>query len=343
MRAAWYEKQGPAREVLEVGDMPTPEPGPGEVRIKVAASGIHVGDLGKRRGWWGSTMAFPRVIPHGDGAGVIDAVGPDVARDRLGERVWTYLAQSYRPFGTAAEYVVVPATRAVRLPAEVQFEQASGLGIPGITAHRAVFADGPVGGSTLVVTGALGAVGRAAVAVARRGGATVIATVRASDQIDQALSIGADHAVDVDSGNVGERILDFTGGNEVDRVAEVAFDANIDIDLRILRIGGVIATYASGGDRPDLPFWQLGFKNITIHFLSNDDFPEAANHEAATALTEAVAAGDLRYPIAARFPLDQIADAHETAERLGARGRVVVLPCSVTESGRKADESEAED
>ena len=139
-------------------------------------------------------MAFPRVIPHGDGAGVIDAVGPDVARDRLGERVWTYLAQSYRPFGTAAEYVVVPATRAVRLPAEVQFEQASGLGIPGITAHRAVFADGPVCGSTLVVTGALGAVGRAAVAVARRGGASVIATVRVSDQIDQALSIGADHA-----------------------------------------------------------------------------------------------------------------------------------------------------
>jgi NADPH:quinone reductase len=183
MRAAWYEQQGAARAVLQVGDLPTPEPARGEVRIRVAASGIHSGDLGKRRGWWGSTMAFPRVIPHGDGAGVIDAVGPGVDRARLGERVWTYLAQSYRPFGTAAEYVVVPAERAVPLPAEVPFEQAAGLGIPGITGHRAVFADGPVDGATVLVTGALGAVGRAAVAVARRGGATVIAAVRSPDQL----------------------------------------------------------------------------------------------------------------------------------------------------------------
>jgi NADPH2:quinone reductase len=326
MRAAWYERQGAARQVLQVGQMPTPEPGRGEVRIKVAASGIHGGDLGKRRGWWGSTMAFPRVIPHGDGAGVIDAVGPDVARSRLGERVWTYLAQSYRPFGTAAEYVVVPAGRAVPLPAGVPFEQAAGLGIPGITAHRAIFADGPVNGSTVVVTGALGAVGRAAVAVARRGGATVIATVRSPGQIAQAMNTGAHHAIDVSSGDTAARVVEYTGGKGVNRVAEVAFDANIDTDLAILKIGGVIATYASGADRPSLPFWQLGFKNLTIHFLSNDDFPEAANQAAAAALTEAVAAGDLRYPIAARFPLDQIADAHESAERLGARGRVVVVP-----------------
>jgi NADPH2:quinone reductase len=268
----------------------------------------------------------PTGDPHGDGAGVIDAVGPDVARSRLGERVWTYLAQSYRPFGTAAEYVVVPAERAVPLPAEVSFEQAAGLGIPGMTAHRAIFADGPVNGSTVVVTGALGAVGRAAVAVARRGGATVIATVRSPDQITQAMTTGAHHAIDVSSGNTAARVLEHTGGKEVDRVAEVAFDANVDTDLAILKIGGVIATYASGADRPDLPFWQLGFKNLTIHFLSNDDFPEAANKAAAAALTQALAAGDLRYPIAARFPLDQIADAHEAAERLGARGRVVVLP-----------------
>jgi NADPH2:quinone reductase len=326
MRAAWYERQGAAREVLQIGEMPLPEPGPGEVRIRVAASGIHSGDLGKRRGWWGSSMAFPRVIPHGDGAGVIEAIGSGVARGRLGERVWTYLAQSYRPFGTAAEYVVVPAQRAVPLPAAVPFEQAAALGIPGITAHRAVFADGPVNGSIVVVTGALGAVGRAAVAVARRGGATVIATVRSPGQIAQALNIGAHHAIDVGSGNAAERVLECTGGKQVDRVAEVAFDANIDLDLEILRIGGVVATYASGSDRPDLPFWQLGFKNLTVRFLSNDDFPEAANRAAATALTEALVAGDLRYLIAARFPLDQIVDAHEAAERLGARGRVVVFP-----------------
>jgi NADPH2:quinone reductase len=323
--------------VLRVGEMPTPEPSRGEVRIRVEASGIHSGDLGKRRGWWGSTMAFPRVIPHGDGAGVIDRVGPDVADGRLGERVWTYLAQSYRPFGTAAEYVVVPATRAVPLPAEVAFEQAACLGIPGITAHRAVFADGPVSGSTIVIAGALGAVGRAAVALARRGGATVIATVRIAAQLEDAATIGAHHVVHGSSDHLADRILACTGGSEVDRVAEVAFDANIDTDLQILKIGGVIATYASGSDRPDLPFWQLGFKNVTIHFLSNDDFLEPANQAAAAALTDAVAAGDLRYPIAARFPLEQIAEAHETAERLGARGRVVVLP--QTHEPANADET----
>jgi NADPH:quinone reductase len=324
MRAAWYERQGPASEVLRVGEMPIPEPGPDEVRVRVAVSGIHGGDLGKRRGWWGSEMTFPRVIPHGDGAGVIDAVGDAADQSRIGERVWVYLAQSYRPFGTAAEYTVVPARHAVTLPRSVAFEQAAGLGIPGITAHRAIFADGPVTGTTAVVTGAVGAVGRAALAVARRGGATVIATVRQPMQIEAALAAGADHVVDTSGGRVGEQIHELTGEPGVDRVAEVAFDTNLETDLEILRYGGVIATYSSGDSKPAVPYWQLGFKNITVRFLSNDDFPEAANQAAATELTAALAAGDLRYPIAARLPLEQIADAHDTAERLGASGRVVI-------------------
>jgi NADPH:quinone reductase len=324
MRAAWYERQGPASEVLEVGEMPVPEPGPDEVRLRVAASGISSGDLGKRRGWSESKMAFPRVIPHGDGAGVIDAVGGAVDGSRIGERVWVYLAQSYRPFGTAAEYAVVPARHAVPLPDSVEFEQAAGLGIPGITAHRAIFADGPVAGSTVVVTGAVGAVGRAALAVARRGGATIGATVRRPSQVDAALAAGADEVIDTAAGRVAERILAFTSGRGVDRVAEVAFDANLETDLAILRHGGVIATYSSGDSNPAVLYWQLGFKNVTVRFLSNDDFPQAANQAAAAELTAAMAAGDLRYPIAARFPLEQIADAHDAAERLGASGRVVI-------------------
>ncbi|MEV8636150.1 zinc-binding dehydrogenase [Streptosporangium sp. NPDC051023] len=327
MRAAWYERQGPAREVLRVGEMPTPEPGPGEVRVRIAVSGVHVGDLGKRQGWWGSTMAFPRVIPHGDGAGVIDAIGEGVDQARLGERVWVYLAQSYRPFGTAAEHTVVPAGHAVPLPEEIHFEQAAGLGIPGITAHRAIMGDGPVTGQTVVVTGAVGAVGRAAVAVARRGGATVIATVRRAAQVEEALAAGAHHAIDVSSGESGEvakRILAFAPEGGVHRVAEVAFDANIKTDLEILAYGGVIATYATGDANPAVPYWPLGFKNITICFLSNDDFPEEANQAAAADLTAALRAGDLRFPIAARLPLDRIAEAHETAERASAAGRVVV-------------------
>ncbi|GIF78353.1 NADPH:quinone reductase [Asanoa siamensis] len=324
MRAAWYDRQGPADEVLQVGELPDPSPGAGEVRVRVAVSGIHVGDLGKRQGWWGSTMPYPRVIPHGDGAGVIDAVGSGVDEARVGERVWVYLAQSYRPFGTAAEYTVVPAEHAVPLPVEVPYEQAAGLGIPGITAHRAIFADGPVTGRRVVVTGALGAVGRAALAVARRGGATVIGTVRGAEHVAQALDAGAHHALDTADGDVAARILALTGGEPVDRVAELAFDANMDTNTEILRYGGVIATYATGNAEPTVPYWSLGFKNITVRFLSNDDFPEPANQAAAADLTAALVAGDLRYPIAARFPLEQIARAQDLAEHSASRGRVVV-------------------
>jgi len=324
MRAAWYDRQGPAHKVLQVGELPDPEPGPGEVRVRVSVSGVHVGDVGKRQGWWGSTMPYPRVIPHGDGTGTIDAVGPGIHRSRIGSRVWVYLAQSYRPFGTAAEYTVVPSHHAVPLPDGVPDEQAAGLGIPGITGHRAVFADGPVTDQRVVVTGALGAVGRAAVAVARRGGATVIATVHTPDQIDQALAAGAHRAVDTESGDVAARILEHTGGEPVDRVAELAFDTNLATNLEILDYNGVIATYATGATEPRIPFWQLGFKNLTVRFLSNDDFPEKANEAAAKDLTAALVAGDLRYPIAARLPLADIADAHDLTEHSASRGRVVL-------------------
>ncbi|RAO04774.1 NADPH:quinone reductase [Micromonospora noduli] len=324
MRAAWYDRQGPAREVLEVGELPDPWPGEGEVRVRVSVSGIHVGDLGKRQGWWGSTMTFPRVVPHGDGAGVIDAVGLGVDPSRIGERVWVYLAQSYRPFGTAAEYTVVPARHAVPLPAGVPYEQAAGLGIPGITAHRAIFGDGPVTGQRVLVTGALGAVGRAALAVARRGDAIVMATVRSPEQVEHALAAGAHHALDTAGGDMATRILDYTGGEPIDRVAELAFDANMATNLEVLRNGGVIATYATGAAEPTVPYWPLGFKNITVRFLSNDDFPEAANEAAAGELTSALVAGDLRYPIAARLPLAEIAQAHELAEHSSASGRIVL-------------------
>ncbi|GIF47693.1 NADPH2:quinone reductase [Asanoa ferruginea] len=324
MRAAWYDRQGPAREVLEVGELPDPRPGDGEVRVRVSVSGIHVGDLGKRQGWWGSTMPFPRVVPHGDGAGTIDAVGPGVDRSRVGERVWVYLAQSYRPFGTAAEYTVVPANHAVPLPESVPFEQAAGLGIPGITGHRAIFASGPVDGQRIVVTGALGAVGRAAVAVARRGGATVIATVHTAGQVKQALAAGAHHAVATESGDVAAKILRKTGGEPIDQVAELAFDTNLLTNLEILGYGGTIATYATTAAEPTVPYWQLAFKNITLQFLSNDDFPEPANEAAAADLTAALVAGDLHYPIAARFPLAEIAEAQELAEHSAGKGRVVL-------------------
>jgi NADPH2:quinone reductase len=323
IRAAYYEEQGPAHDVLRVGELPTPEPGPGEVRVQIAVSGVHVGDVGKRRGYWGSTMAFPRVIPHGDGAGTIDAVGTGVDRARVGQRVWVYLAQSYRPFGTAAEYTVVPSEHAVILPSDVSVEQGAVLGIPGITGHRAVFASGSVEGKIVLVTGPLGGVGRAALAVARRGGATVIATVRHADQVDEVLAAGAHHVVVLSSDDASRQIAAIAPDG-VDRIAEIDLAGNAGLDVEVLRIGGTIATYATRDPGAPPPYWQLAFKNITVQYLSNDDFPQRANDDAARDLTAALAAGDLRYPIAERYALDRIDDAQDAAERTGAAGRVVI-------------------
>lgn len=325
MRAAWYDRQGPAAEVLQVGELSAPEPAAGEVLVRVAVSGIHVGDLGKREGWWGSTMPYPRVVPHGDGAGVVDAVGAGVSASRVGERVWVYLAQSYRPFGTAAEYVTVPAGHAVPLPAGVPFDQGAVLGIPGITGHRAIMADGPVEGQYVLVTGAIGAVGRAAVAVARRAGATVIGTVHREEQVPQALEAGAHHALRSDRGpeELAAEIQKITEGHGLDRIADLAFDTSIATYAEMAAFHAVVATYATGRPEPSVPFWPLAFKNVTVRFLSNDDFPEEANQQAAADLTAALVSGDLRYPIAARFPLEKIAEAHEAAARGGA-GRVVI-------------------
>jgi NADPH:quinone reductase len=177
MHAVWYDRQGPAGEVLQVGELPDLLPGPGEVRVRVRYSGVNPGDTKKRRGWLGSSMPYPRVIPHSDAAGVIDTVGDGVDRARVGQRVWVYGAQSYRPFGTAAQFTVVPEAFAVHLPDDVRDEVGASLGIPGITAHRAVFGDGPVTGETVLVHGVLGGVGSLAAQLARWGGATVIGTV----------------------------------------------------------------------------------------------------------------------------------------------------------------------
>ena len=210
MRAAWYEHHGSARQSLVVGDMPDPVPGDGEVRIAVAVSGVNPGDVKKRSGWQGSPMTYPRVVPHSDGAGTIDMVGPGMSTERLGQRAWCYGAQSYRPFGTAAEYVVVPETLAVPFGGPTANgdwrdldEQASCLGIAGITAHRAVFADGPVDGLAVLVHGATGGVGSIATQLARRGGAQVLAVVEKVDQLARAQNLVAHHAFLADDPEAG--------------------------------------------------------------------------------------------------------------------------------------------
>src|SRR3954462_7128727 len=158
MLAAWYDRPGPGAEVLQVGGIAEPEPSPGEVRVRVVLSGVNPGDTKKRGDWVGSGLPFPRIVPHSDGSGVVDAVGQGVDRSRIGPRVWVCGAQCYRPFGTAAQLTVVPAEQAVPLPDEVSDETGACLGIPGITAHRTVFGDGPVAGKTILVQWVLGAV-----------------------------------------------------------------------------------------------------------------------------------------------------------------------------------------
>jgi len=274
MRAAWYERQGPAKEVLRVGEMPDPEPGPGEVRVQVRLSGVNPGDTKKRSGWLGNPMSFPRIVPHSDGSGVIDAVGEWVDARRVGERVWVWGAQSYRPSGTAAELTVVPADQAVPLPDGVSDELGACLGIPGITAHRAVFGDGPVTGSTVLVHGVLGGVGSLAAQLAAWGGATVIGTLRrAVDEQRVDRSVVA-HTVALTSTDAVERIRQLAPDG-VDRVVEVSLSDNADLDAAVVRLGGVIAAYASREERPDLPFWPMLFNNTSVRLLGSDDFPLA--------------------------------------------------------------------
>ncbi len=322
MLAVWYDRQGPAGEVLQVGELPAPEPGPGEVRVRLTFSGINPGDTKKRRGWLGSSMPYPRVVPHSDGAGVVESVGEGVDPGRLGRRVWVFGAQSYRPFGTAAQLTVVPAQLAVDLPDGVPDEVGACLGIPGITGHRAVFGDGPVTGATVLVHGVLGAVGALAAQLAHWGGATVIGTVRQQGDLERVNAPAVAHAVALDQPDPAKAIRAHAPDG-VDRIVEVAFSDNVDLDAAVAGTGAVLAAYATRADRPDFPFWPMLFGNVTIRLLGSDDFPAEAKQQAAADLTAAARDGALSIPIGTPMPLEQAAQAHERVDA-GARDRVLL-------------------
>jgi len=322
MRAAWYERQGPAKEVLVVGEMADPVPAAGEVRIRVAASGINPGDIKKRQNAFGFGMAYPRIIPHSDGAGQVDRVGSGVAPEWVGRRVWCYGAQSYRPFGTAAEFTTVPVDQLAALPENVSTDQGACLGIPGITAHRAVHVGGTVAGRTVLVQGAAGAVGLCAVQLARQAGALVIGTIRSSPEERTAKSAGAQEVFPNDQ-DLEARVRALAPEG-VDHIVEVAFADNIEADVQLLKSGGSIATYATHVETPKIPFWQMVFKNIRLFFLGSDDFPKEAKISAARDLNRALEAGWPGFEISERIPLAEIARAHELVEHPLRPGRVVV-------------------
>lgn len=323
MKAAWYEKQGAARDVLIVGEMDDPQPLAGEVRIRLAASGINPGDVKKRQDAYGYGMPYPRVIPHSDGAGIIDAVGEGISPQRIGQRVWCFGAQTYRAFGTAAEYTTVPASNAVPLPANVSMEQGACLGIPTITAHRAVHVAGSVAGRTVLVQGGAGAVGICAVQLAHRANARVIATCRSESDLELARRAGADDVLVADE-RLAQRIRELAPQG-VDHIVEVSFASNIEMAVSVLALGGSIAAYASGTFTPEIPFWQLIFGNHRLYFVGSDDIPLEAKLQAAQAMNEALTAGWRGSAIAEQFPLADIVLAHEFMEQPSKSGRTILL------------------
>lgn len=328
MKAAFYEIKGLARDVLQIGERPIAEPAAGEVRVRVQMSAVNPSDTKNRGGHRGNVqMPFPVVIPHQDGAGIIDKVGEGVDPGRVGERVWVYEATQGRPFGTAAQYTTVPAHKAVRLPDAVGFEAGACMGIPAMTAHRCVFADGPVVGKTVLVQGGAGAVGYYAVQMARLGGAScVIATVSRDEQAARAREAGAHHVINYRTEDIAARIREITGVEPgVDRVIEVAFGVNLQHNVRVLRPNGVIATYASDAQpEPAIPFWPMLAKDLTVRFVLVYAMGDQAHREAAEWITEALAAGRLKHQVHQVFELDQIVAAHEATEAMSNVGKVLV-------------------
>jgi NADPH2:quinone reductase len=321
MKAVWYERNGTA-DVLHVGDMPDPTPGPGEVRVRIVASGINPSDWKRRQGL-SRRMEFPRVIPHQDGAGVIDRVGPDVPASRLGERVWLYQAQIGRPFGTAAEYTVQPAMRAIPLPANTGFAVGAGLGVPAMTAHRCVLTDGPVDGKTVLVTGGAGAVGHYAIQLAKLHGAQVIATVSSEPKARIALAAGADATINYRTEDTVQRIRGITHGAGVDHIVEVDFAGNFKVSREILRDNGVLALYSAGvAPQPAVPL-QFKSSNITVRFVLVYDMPEGAKQDAVQDITRLLKGGKLYHLAGPHFPLEAVQQAHQAVEG-GAIGKVVL-------------------
>lgn len=325
MKAAWYEAFGPAKEVLKVGERETPSPGPGEVKIRIKASGVNPSDTKKRAGANPALLDGGPVIPHSDGAGIIEEVGSDISAERIGQHVWTYNAQYGRQEGTAAEYVCLPSEQAVFLPDNATFEEGSMMAIPAMTAHRAVFIDGDVEGKLILVTGGAGRVGYYAIQWAKMAGATVIATASSSASSEQCKSAGADLVVGHPSESSNAEIMKFTNGRKIDRVVEGDFAANLISILDILKTSGSIATYSSMTDmNPSIPFVRMMFMDLTLHLVLVYAMPKQAKVDAIEAITKCLASGQLDNRVAASYTLKEISKAHEVIETGNVFGTVVI-------------------
>jgi NADPH:quinone reductase len=320
MKAALYEGCGSAADSLRVEDVDRPEPEPGEVRVRIELSGVNPTD------WKARSGATPRPIegfqiPHHDGAGVIDAVGAGVDPGRVGQRVWTWMAAAGNRWGTAAQWSVLPARQAVPLPAGASAELGACLGVPAMTAHRALFADGPVEGANVLVAGGAGAVGHFAIELAKFYGARVATTVSGPAKAELARKAGADLVVNYREPGAAETLRAFAA--QMDRIVELALGANLDLDLAVSGPRTHIVDYAAEATDPVLPVRRCMSANVTLRFVLLYGIPAAAADQAVADISRAVAAGALTELPVTRFALDEIAAAHDAVEA-GAVGKVVV-------------------
>ena len=325
MKACWFDAFGSAQDVLQQDDWPTPEPGPGEVLVQLHTTGVNPSDVKKRAGAFPELLDAGPVIPHRDGAGVISAVGEGVSPSRVGERVFVYQAQYGRQLGTAAETVALDSARAPMLPDAASFEVGACIGIPIMTAHRCVFADGPVSDQLVLVTGGAGRVGHYAIQWAHRAGARVIVTASNEEDAAACLEAGAEAVVNHREPDWGKAVLDLTGGQKVDRVIDVEFGANLPQLLHCLRIGATIVTYSSTVvPEPALPFRTMMFMDLTVRMVIVYAMPEEAKAQAVADTQTALTEGGLQHRIAKTLPFDRMAKAHEVIEEGSVRGCVVV-------------------
>jgi NADPH2:quinone reductase len=323
MRAAYYEANGPAAQVLRLGDIETPEPGPGEVRVRLAASGVNPSDVKSREGRT-RKIAFPRVIPHSDGAGVIDKVGSGVAPSRVGERVWTWNAQWKRAFGTAAEYVVLPSALAVRLPDHVGFAEGACLGIPAMTAYHAVATARTDSASTLLISAGAGGVGHYAIQFAKARGAVVITTVSSDDKAKLARQAGADHVIDYKREDVGAAVMDLTDKAGVDAVIEMDLAANARLYPGLLHARSQVVVYGTGAADALIPAQFLLVNSVTVTWIFVYELTKDEREAAIGGITKLLDEKRLIHNVALTLPLAEIVQAHEAVEQGKATGNVVI-------------------
>jgi NADPH:quinone reductase len=325
MKAVWYERAGAAPDVLSFGEMPTPLAGPGEVRVRLEASGVNPADVGRRAGSY-RAMEFPRVIPNSDGAGIVDQIGDGATRLAIGQRVWLFNGQrNERAFGTAAQYIALAEHLVTPLPDDVSFAAGATLGIPGMTAWCALFGDGPIVGRTVLVTGGAGAVGHYAVQLAKWGGAQVIATVSSAVKAEQARLAGADLVINYRTEDVVAKAMAFTANRGVDRVVDVDFGGNIATTLKLMAMNSTIAVYATNGNRnPVVPVRELMEKCIALRSLVLYALPPQLLAAAQADISKWLAAGKRIHNIAGQFALSKTALAHLAVEKGDKLGTVIV-------------------